>query len=312
MLAVRRTAVGKHVSAAPRVSVVVPVYNASAFLAETIESVRSQTYPGWELVLCDDGSTDDSAEIARRYADLDPERIRCVAHPGGANLGQSASRNLAIRHARGEFISLLDADDLYLPQRLEEQVAILDARPEADAIYGPTNMWYGWTGVPGDAARDTTFAMGIPSDTLLAPGELLVGALRREMQMPTPSAMILRAHAVERVGGFVDEYRDVYEDQVFIAKLTLASSILFVDRRWDLYRQHPDSVYALAKREGMRMSRLRFLTWLEGYLSQTPFADDARLRQALQAALRRSRHPRVFEVIDGARAALRSVASKSR
>jgi hypothetical protein len=124
--------------------------------------------------------------------------------------------------------------------------------------------------------------------------------------------MILRAHAVQRVGGFVDEYRDVYEDQVFIAKLTLASSILFVDRRWDLYRQHPDSVYAAAKKEGMRMSRLRFLTWLEDYLSHTSFADDARLRQALRAALRRSRHPRVFGAIDRARDALRSVASTPR
>ena len=78
--------------AAPLVSVVMPIYHVSAYLAEAIESVRAQKYQHWELLLCDDGSTDGSTEIAARYAALDPDRIRHLAHEGRANLGASAAR----------------------------------------------------------------------------------------------------------------------------------------------------------------------------------------------------------------------------
>ena len=78
----------------PLVSVVIPVWNAERFLAEAIESVLAQTWPHWELLLADDGSTDRSAEIARSWESRHPGKIRCLEHPGRANRGESASRNL--------------------------------------------------------------------------------------------------------------------------------------------------------------------------------------------------------------------------
>ena len=110
----------------PLVSVIMPFLNAAPFLEEAIESVRAQTYANWELLLCDDGSTDGSSEIARRYASLDPSRIRHLTHDDGATHGASAARNLGLRRVRGELVALLDGDDVWLPHKLEEQVAIMN------------------------------------------------------------------------------------------------------------------------------------------------------------------------------------------
>ena len=96
-----------------RVSAIVIFLNEERFLAEAIASVRAQTFRDWELILVDDGSSDGSAGIARAAAEEDP-RIRVLAHPGGANRGMSASRNLGLSDARGEFVAFLDGDDLLL------------------------------------------------------------------------------------------------------------------------------------------------------------------------------------------------------
>src|SRR5919202_2999091 len=107
------------------VSVVVPFWNDKKFIQETIESVFAQTYENWELLLVDDGSTDGSTQIALRYAEQYPEKVRYLEHPGHQNRGMSAARNLGISHAKGAYIGFLDADDVWLPYKLEQQVAIL-------------------------------------------------------------------------------------------------------------------------------------------------------------------------------------------
>src|SRR6266542_3309857 len=97
------------------VSVVVPFWNASAFLEEAIASVFAQTFQSWELLLIDDGSSDGSTEIAKRYAERFPGRVRYFEHERHANRGVAASRNLGVRHAKGPYIAFLDADDVWLP-----------------------------------------------------------------------------------------------------------------------------------------------------------------------------------------------------
>jgi glycosyltransferase involved in cell wall biosynthesis len=124
----RDAEVGSH--RAPRVSVVVSMYNAERYVAEAIDSVLRQSFAEWELLIVDDGSSDGSTVIAQRYAAAHPYRIRYLTHSGRANRGVSASRNLGAAHAHGEFIAVLDADDACEPLRLEEQVRFLDAHPE--------------------------------------------------------------------------------------------------------------------------------------------------------------------------------------
>ena len=127
----------------PLVSVVVPVYRAERFLDEAIASVRAQRYSEWELLLVDDGGDDGSAAIAKAHVARDPHRVRLLSHPNGENRGASASRNLAIRHARGTYVALLDADDVWLPEKLEAQVALMEANPDVGMLYGNSLYWYG-------------------------------------------------------------------------------------------------------------------------------------------------------------------------
>ena len=288
------------------VSVVMPIFDVAAYLGEAIESVRAQSHPHWELLLCDDGSTDGSADIARSYAAAEPARIRYLTHADGGNHGASATRNLGIAHARGEIIALLDGDDVWLPMKLEEQLAILAERPDADALYGMTQLWYGWTGKPEDVARDSTPSGGVPSHTLLVPPRLLLGMLRRELLVPSTCSIIVRADAVRRAGGFVDEFRYIYTDVAFYSRLSLVASVLYVERCWDRYRRHARSAYSVVQQRGEgREARLRWLTWLARDLASSERRDDPELGTAIRAALRRVRHPRLFGVVDRARALLR-------
>lgn len=115
----------------PLVSVVMAVYNGEKFVAEAIESILQQTLTDLELLIVDDGSTDGTLEIVQDYAARD-DRIRVFAHP--ENRGQPSALNTAIAHAAGKYITLMDSDDVSLPQRLEKQADFLEAHPEIGAV----------------------------------------------------------------------------------------------------------------------------------------------------------------------------------
>lgn len=108
------------------VSIITPSYNSSAYIGETINSIQAQSYRNWELLVIDDCSTDDSAEIIKRYCERDA-RIRYLrtAAPSGS---PALPRNIGIDNACGWFIAFLDADDVWLPEKLEKQVAFMTAR----------------------------------------------------------------------------------------------------------------------------------------------------------------------------------------
>lgn len=108
------------------VSIITPSYNCSAYISETINSIQAQSYRNWELLVIDDCSTDESAEIIKRYCERDA-RIRYLrtAAPSGS---PALPRNIGIDNACGRFIAFLDADDVWLPEKLEKQVAFMTAR----------------------------------------------------------------------------------------------------------------------------------------------------------------------------------------
>src|SRR5437763_12027213 len=122
-------------------------------MRESLDSVLAQTYADWELLLVDDGSTDESSAIALEYVRRLPDRVRYLEHPGRENRGISASRNLGVRHARGEFVAELDADDVWLPEKLERLVPVLESHPQIGMVYGNTLFWHSWSGEAGDAER---------------------------------------------------------------------------------------------------------------------------------------------------------------
>ncbi|BCW98659.1 MAG: hypothetical protein KatS3mg024_1486 [Armatimonadota bacterium] len=113
----------------PRVSVIMAAHNAGRFVAEAVESILRQTTPDWELIVVDDASTDDTPEVLRRF---DDPRISILRND--ENSGPAVSRNRALQAAQGEYVAILDADDVALPQRLEKQVRFLDGHGEVSAV----------------------------------------------------------------------------------------------------------------------------------------------------------------------------------
>jgi glycosyltransferase involved in cell wall biosynthesis len=277
-------------STTPLVSCIMIFFNAETFIREAIQSILSQTYPEWELLLVDDGSSDRSTAIARGFADQYPDRVRYLEHDGHRNLGMSAARNLGIRHARGPYVAFLDSDDIWLRNKLREQVALLEAHPDAGAVYGPTEYWYSWTNKPEDRRRDFQGDIGVPPDTLVPPPELLRLALSNDgATMPGICSLLLRREAVAAVGGFETSFRGLYEDQAFLVKLFLEIPVFVTDRALDLYRQHPDSCCSRAIASGEyhpdrpHPARQIFLSWLAQYLS-TQRVEDPAIWQALDVA----------------------------
>jgi len=282
---------------APLVSVIMIFLNAESFMEEAIQSVLAQTFTGWELLLVDDGSTDSSSSLARRYASNFPGQICYLEHEGHRNLGMSASRNLGIRHARGEHIAFLDADDVYLPRKLETQIALLDVHDDAQMVYSATLHWYGWTGRPEDSKRDVTRKLGVAPNTLVKPPTLLPQFLRLTAQTPGICGVLVRRDAIFQVGGFDDSFRGMYEDQVMIFKLMLQMPVFIHDGIFDYYRQHGDSHQRVSarlehqeRRIGKSASERVFLDWLFSYLREQR-VQDPELWAALNEQLWRHRHP---------------------
>jgi len=280
----------------PLVSVVMIFLDAERFLAEAIESVRAQSYAHWELLLVDDGSSDGSGALARRHAAGSPQRIRYLEHPGHENRGKSSSRNLGIREAKGEYVTFLDADDVFLPHKLERQVAILRAHPEAMMCYGGTEYWWSWTGRRADLRRDAVPRPGVRPDASYRPPELMIRFLRRGGSVPCICAVLARRDVVVEVGGFEESIQNLYEDQVLLAKLCLEGPVFVESGCGERYRQHPDSTSAAAIRSGEyhprrpNPARDAYLLWLAGYAARRGI-DDPAFRRALRGALRWHRHP---------------------
>jgi glycosyltransferase involved in cell wall biosynthesis len=112
----------------PRVSVIIPTHNRKAFVQEAVDSVLAQTYEDFELIVVDDGSTDGTGKVLKRYE----KRLLYLYQ---ANQGVSAARNNGLALAQGEFIAFLDSDDLWLPKKLAIQVAFMDQHPQAQICY---------------------------------------------------------------------------------------------------------------------------------------------------------------------------------
>lgn len=290
-----------------RASVILPFLNAERFLNESVESVLAQTYSQWELVLVDDGSTDSSSAIALDYVQRHPGQIRYVEHPGHENRGISASRNLGLQHARGEFIAELDADDIWLPGKLEHEVPILAAHPEVGMLYGNSLFWYSWNGDPQDASRDYLPVIGAPTNVVLEPLGLLLKQLQGTAVSPCPCSVLLRKSVVERVGGSEEEFPVMHEDLVLYAKVMLAAPVLIVDGWWDRYRCYSGvstSVSVMAQRAGtLNASHRRYLEWLSAYLRGHGLDNTEHMRLVL-ATLRGHRFPRVHRFVGVSRRGL--------
>ncbi len=303
----------------PLVSAIIIFLNEERFLQEAIESVFAQSYKNWELLLVDDGSTDASFEIARGYAERYPEKVHYFTHQGRQNRGMSASRNLGIRNAGGKYIAYLDGDDVWLSDKLEEQVAILESHPEAAMVYGPLLRWYRWNGNPSDLPREDLFGVGRKGvhpyrNTLVFPPTLVKLFLLDEYFIP--GGILVRCDLIHAVGLYEEAFRGMYEDTVVMTKICLEFPVFVSGKVWYKYRIHPDACTFVSWRKGEDDSALRnYLNWVEKYLTEKGIQDST-VWWAMQKAQWRCRHARWYRLRDpqylkwGTKSLVKSVARK--
>lgn len=259
---------------APVISVVTGFLNAGQFIEDTIESVLAQTHSAWELLMVDDGSNDDSTEIARRYAALYPDKMRYFEHPRHVNRGSSAARNVAVAHAVGDYVAVLDADDIWLPGALENRLKVIRQRPDIGMVYGPALLWHNWTGNSGSSQRDCMENLNLAAGTVFTPPAFCTYLLDYDAAIPSPCAILIRRSVLQAVGGFEDSFRTLFDDQALYIKLSLKTTVIVSGVCDSKYRQHGTSTCAVADREGRTdAARLIYLDWVRHYLLEQGVKD---------------------------------------
>lgn len=268
----------------PKVSIVTPFWNAGPYLRAAIDSVLAQTVSDWELILVDDGSTDEGPAIATDAAIRDP-RIRVLAPSDRSPGGAAAARNRGIGEARGEFLAFLDADDTFEPHMLKATLAAFERHPGIVMVYGPTRWWH-----VDDLRQEWTEETDGRAGRVFAPPSLLISLILLEYgHGPCTCAVLLRRDVAVDLGGFEERFH-LYEDQSLWAKVMLRHRVAVTGEVLARYRQHATSVSARAHDDGLydrfgtHPARGVFLDWLE---TEIRFSgrSTARLRVALRLAL---------------------------
>lgn len=252
----------------PVVSVILCFYNEERFLEEAVQSVLNQGYTSWELILVDDGSSDRSVDRAKKYAFEYPDKIIYIDHENHSNRGLSASRNAGIHIARGQFIAIIDADDVWLTDKLNQQVMLFQHNPAATVILEPSLYWCSWS---DPDAKDTVVPIGVEPDQLYEPPQLMVSLYPLgKGAAPCPSGLMIKRSVFDR-SRFEESFRGIYqmyEDQGFLCKIYLRERVYVSSVCNNKYRQRPSSlvssVYETGKYDTVRKF---YLTWFEKFLA---------------------------------------------
>lgn len=221
----------EHSRVLPRVSIIVPVYNGEKYLRESLDSILAQTYPNTEILVMDDASTDGTADILRFYGD----RVRVIRQP--RNRGIYANANDGISIARGEYIAIYHADDVYAPTMVEREVEFLERYPEAGAAFsnmtfiGPTSQEFGRLELPPEVKGNRPLDFPIILNALLR---------HTNHMLMCPTAMI-RASVYRDVGVYrQDRFRNTADMEMWL-RIAQKYPVGILEERLLRYRHFHDS-----------------------------------------------------------------------
>ena len=248
----------------PRVSVITPTFNCATFLDRAIQSVVDQTYNDYEIIVVDDGSTDETPELIERWQG----KVICLSQ---SNAGPSAARNLGIARSQGEFIAYLDADDMWYPGKLEQQVAFLDRHQECGLVHSDLHI------------IDEQDRLIMKEWHLSRRNAAVRGHCLRELvngcaiQVPT---VLERRSCHDRAGGFDSRFRQSEDYLHWIKAVLCGYAIGYIDEPLAMYRWRSGS---LSKNQvEMIESMIRMFEMLvqehELLQGQGPEADSVRKR----------------------------------
>jgi len=243
---------------APLVSVVIPAYNAAHFIRTAVDSVLAQTWPHREVLVIDDGSTDDTTRALQAYG----EAIRIISKPNG---GLSSARNRGIQEARGKYVAFLDADDHWLPEKLARQVEVMEGNPQVGFCSTATQV------EAPDGEKLNNWPCPILQGSLLETLFLQNGAIPG-----SGSGVMIRRHLFEEIGLF-DESLKSLEDIDMWMRLAAVTSYRCIDEALTVIVKHPDSmsrnleamrgaaILVMKKNRHLLPDKARGALWRKGY-----------------------------------------------
>ncbi|MGD1844567.1 MAG: glycosyltransferase family 2 protein [Salibacteraceae bacterium] len=224
------------------VSIIIPAYNASNFLRETLDSVLQQKYSHWEAIVVNDGSKDDTLQIARKFAAEDA-RFQVIDQ---ANAGVSVARNNGFQQSKGEYLAFLDADDLWHPDFLQARVEVLDTQPSVGLVNGAV-------------ATIGPDSKPLP-DQYQGHGDHVVrDILEFAPKVTIPSNLLCRKSVYHSIGGFHPLLSNVADKMLFI-EFGRSSKVVCLQQTHLYYRLHPNSMHR--NLDLMEADYLRFLNVL--------------------------------------------------
>lgn len=263
------------------VSIIIPAFNAAAFIEQTLASVFEQTYPAIEIIVVDDGSTDETPDILRRHED----RITLLTQE---NAGQAAARNRAAKIAQGSLLCFLDADDVCDREKIAQQVRLLHQFGEAVAVYCD----YRTIDDAGNITQDQNAL-----HTLHPSGDVLRSFLR-DNNIITPGQVLMRQGAWSKAGGFSEApIHRGHEDGAFWPRLALEGPIVYSPETLLSYRRHDaqetqrdDYSLTMSQSRVARLEEVRDAVYARGDLNLNRFFDRQIFNAHLNAARLSRRH----------------------
>jgi len=258
--------------ALPSVSVIIPTYNRASFLPGAIQSILNQSFKNIEIIIVDDGSTDDTKTAIEPFN----ERILYIPIEHG---GQAHARNVGMKAAQGKYIAFLDSDDTYLPYKLETQVSFMEEHPEVGMVYSDISVSYengsfdefnlhnyvyrekGWHYQDLFSVQGEFFSNTAGNNVQYYTGNIFLHTL---MGLIIPSPTILFPKKILEVVGLQNETYRLAEEYDFVVRICKHFQVAFINIPTYVYRHHPGQTsYFFVK--GRLQDRKEILQWIETF-----------------------------------------------
>jgi glycosyltransferase involved in cell wall biosynthesis len=229
-----------------QVSILIPCFNAERWIAQAIESALAQTWPDREVIVVDDGSTDGSIEVIRRFED----RIKWESGP---NQGSNVTRNRLLNLANGDWLQYLDADDYLMPFKIANQAGFLASRQDVDVVFGPVTL-------------DHTTRANSRLELLPIPQPHDPWVLLARWYLPQTGAPLWRKQAIEDVGGWKPDQPACQEHELYLRLLMAGKRFCYFESNGAVYRQWSETTLWKADKPRTRRLRLEIEQRAEAFL----------------------------------------------
>jgi glycosyltransferase involved in cell wall biosynthesis len=231
----------------PLISVIMNCYNGERFLREAVDSVLAQTYENWEIIFWDNQSTDKSREIFKSYKDL---RMRYFISYKHTTLGQA--RNLAVENAKGEWLGFLDCDDIWMPNKLEKQLAVINDNSDIlGLVYSEAEYLFEKDIGNTSWGKRLTKLSDIEKFRILPSGNIFSAMLKNNL-VPLVTAMVRRSAFIE-VGGLSNDFKQAEDYELFV-KISKHYEAIAIEDSTCLYRIHENNLSHIQSEDSYKES----------------------------------------------------------